>query len=404
LRYLSQVHIIKVKEKGILNVMSDTAIDFSIDSQLSEKCAVFGVWANSDEAARVAYYGLWALQHRGQESSGIVSSDSKKLYRHAAFGLVANVYRDTDMQHLKGHIAVGHNRYATSGGAGGYFNQPFLNPKNNFALAHNGNLPDCTKMISFLKKRKVSTKKLNDTRMMEKTIACLMQDGHTLEQAIKAAYPLFTGVFSCVAMDNNQLFAFRDECGIRPLAIGELADGGYVVASETCALDTVGAKYIRDVKPGELVVIDQNGLTSHQIVEGRQKLDIFEFVYFARPDSELLGKRVNSIRENFGREMAKEFPIRGDVVVPVPDSSVPAALGYAKQIGLPFEMGLIKNRYINRTFIQPTAEMRKRAVKMKLNPIKESLAGKRVVLVDDSIVRGTTMRQVVQMMRDAGLH
>lgn len=383
--------------------MGDTDFSFSVgNSQLNEKCAVFGVYGQSGEAARVAYYGLWALQHRGQESSGIVSSDGDKLYRHAAYGLVANVYRDRDIQNLKGNIAIGHNRYATSGGADEYFNQPFLHTKQQFALAHNGNLPDCTKLIGFLKSRKVPTKKLNDTRMMEKAIACFMQDGLSLESAIAAAYPLFTGVFSAVAMSQDTLVAFRDECGIRPLAIGQTEDSGYVVASETCALDTVGATYVRDIKPGEMVAIDKNGIRSTQIVESRQKLDIFEFVYFARHDSVLLGQCVNTVRERFGHEMAREFPIKADVVVPVPDSSIPAAIGYAAETGLPFEMGLIKNRYINRTFIQPTAEMRKRAVKMKLNPIRESIGGKRIVLVDDSIVRGTTMRQVVQMLRDAG--
>jgi amidophosphoribosyltransferase len=374
----------------------------AFDRQLNEKCAVFGIYgAKDNNAARIAYYGLWALQHRGQESSGIVSSDSKKLYRHAANGLVANVYRTKDIEKLQGHMAIGHNRYATSGGDHEFYNQPFLHGKAQFAFAHNGNIPDTSKLEAFLKKHGIPTKLLNDSRMMEKAIGYFISQGHSLEKAITKCYPLFTGVFSSVAMDNEKLVAFRDECGIRPLSIGTL-DGAYIVASETCALDTVGATYLRDILPGELVVIDKNGLTSHQVVVGRQKLDIFEFVYFARPDSMLMGQRVNKVRENFGREMAKEFPIDADVVVPVPDSSIPVALGYAQASGIPFEMGLIKNRYIHRTFIQPTAEMRRRDVRMKLNPIKESLEGKRVILVDDSIVRGTTMRQVVQLIRDAG--
>jgi amidophosphoribosyltransferase len=376
-------------------------VSIVFDEQLNEKCAVFGIYGDADDAARIAYYGLWALQHRGQESSGIVSTDSKELYRHASAGLVAHVYQDEDMQKLKGHMAIGHNRYATSGGASDFYNQPFLNKQERFALAHNGNLPDCSKLEAFLGRHGIDTSSCNDTKMMEEAIAVIMGGGKNLAQAIIEAYPLFTGVFSSVAMDKNQLIAFRDECGIRPLSIGTLGNG-YVVASETCAFDTIGATFLRDVEPGELVVIDENGLTSHQVVKGRQKLDIFEFVYFARPDSVIMGKRVNQVRENAGIEMAKEFPIDADIVVPVPDSSIPAALGYSRQSGIPFDMGLIKNRYIHRTFIQPTAELRKRDVKMKLNPINESLDGKRVVLVDDSIVRGTTMRQVVQMLRDAG--
>jgi amidophosphoribosyltransferase len=374
----------------------------AFDTQLNEKCAVFGIYgAHNDDAARITYYGLWALQHRGQESSGIVSSDGAKLYRHADSGLVANVYRTKDIESLKGSIAIGHNRYSTSGGDDDFYNQPFLHPKARFAFAHNGNLPDTTKLESFLKKKNIATKNLNDSRMMEKVIGYFISQGLNLEQAVIKSYPLLTGVFSALAMDNEKLVAFRDECGIRPLCIGTLGDS-YVIASETCALDTVGAAYLRDVQPGEVVSIGKDGLSSYQVVKGRQKLDIFEFVYFARPDSILLGQRVNKVRENFGREMAREFAIDADVVVPVPDSSIPVALGYAQASGIPFEMGLIKNRYIHRTFIQPTAEMRRRDVRMKLNPVKESLEGKRVILVDDSIVRGTTMRQVVQMIRDAG--
>ena len=368
---------------------------------LIEKCAVFGFFSANNDAARVTFYGLWALQHRGQEGSGIVTSDTKQLYRHAGGGLVSNVYHDDNIEDLKGSIAIGHNRYATSGGAGDYYNQPFLHQEQQFALAHNGNLPDCSKLHAFLKKRGVDTDSHNDTRLMEAAIACYMKEGHDLATAITKAYPLFTGVFSSVAMDATKLVAFRDHCGVRPLSIGTL-DGGYVIASETCAFDTIGAEFLRDVKPGELVVIDQNGLTSHQVAKANQKLDVFEFVYFARPDSVVLGQRVNKVRQNLGHEMAKEFKIEADVIIPVPDSSIPAALGYSQTSGIPFDMALIKNRYIHRTFIQPTAELRKRHLKMKLNPIVESIAGKRVILVDDSIVRGTTMRQVVQILKDAG--
>lgn len=368
---------------------------------LTEKCAVFGIFGPNNEAARVTYYGLWALQHRGQESSGISSSDGKKIYRHASNGLVANVYREEDLDNLPGNVAIGHNRYATSGDARENYNQPIINLDKTFAFAHNGNLPDTSSLVKFLQKNKVKTAKLNDSHMMAVAIDIFIAKGQPLEQAIKSAYPLFQGVFSAVAMDTTQLIAFRDHCGIRPLSIGKMGDS-YVVSSETCAFETIGAKYIRDVLPGEMVIIDKNGIKSEQIVPGTQKLDIFEFVYFARPDSILLGQRVNSVRQRFGAEIAKEHKVSADVVIPVPDSSIPAAIGYAEASGIPFDMGLVKNRYIHRTFIQPTAEMRKRDVKMKLNPVNESIAGKRVVLVDDSIVRGTTMRQVVHMIREAG--
>jgi amidophosphoribosyltransferase len=381
----------------------------SLDStdQLKEKCGVFGIIGrNFDnhtglEAARMTFYGLWALQHRGQESSGIVSSDGKNLHSHAAQGLVATVYREEDLEQLPGHLAIGHNRYSTSGGADDCFNQPFLDRKHKVALAHNGNLPDTSQLEKFLKERKIDLDDLNDTSMMMAAITCFMDDGLDIVAAIKKAWPLFTGAFSIVAMDATRLVAFRDECGIRPLSIGTI-DGGYVVASETCAFDTVGAEFLRDVEPGELVVIDDKDLKSEQVVKSNLKLDIFEMVYFARPDSLLIGKRVDLVRQEFGRKMAKEFPIDADVVVPVPDSAIPAAIGYSQASGIPFEMALIKNRYIHRTFIRPTAQLRERDLKMKLNPVVDLFKNKRVVVVDDSIVRGTTMRHLVSMIFEAG--
>jgi amidophosphoribosyltransferase len=375
--------------------------------QLKEKCAVFGIIGRKFgthtglEAARLTFYGLWALQHRGQESSGIVSSDGQNLHRHAAPGLVATVYREEDLEQLPGHLAIGHNRYSTSGGADECYDQPFLERKHNIALAHNGTLPDTTKLEAFLTDRSVSLEKLNDTSMMSAAISCYMDDGLTMVEAIKKAWPLFTGAFSIVAMDTDTLVAFRDECGIRPLSIAKI-DGGYAVASETCAFDTIGATFLRDVEPGELVVIDDKGLTSHQVVPGNLKLDIFELVYFARPDSQLLGKRIDGVRKSFGRQMAKEFPIKADVIVPVPEAGIPAALGYSQASGIRFEMGLIKNRYIHRTFIRPTTQLRERDLKMKLNPVIETLKDQRVVLVDDSIVRGTTMRHLVAMVFESG--
>lgn len=379
----------------------------NMSEQLTEKCAVFGIYGSKTdkktglEAARLTFYGLWALQHRGQESSGIASSDGKDIYRHAAPGLVATVYREEDLEQLPGHIAIGHNRYSTSGGADDVYNQPFIERKHKIAFAHNGNLPDTTKIEEFLSERGVVMDRKNDSAMMSAAIACYMDDGLDMPEAIKKAWPLFTGAFSIVMMDPNSLVAYRDECGIRPLSIGKIGEG-FVVASETSAFDTIGAEHIRDVEPGEMIVINEQGLNSHQVVPSNQKLDIFEMVYFARPDSMLLGKRIDLVRQNFGREMFKEFPIDADVIVPVPDSGTPAALGYSQASKIPFEMALIKNRYIHRTFIRPTAELRERDLKMKLNPVIELLKDQRVVLVDDSIVRGTTFRHLVSMVFEAG--
>lgn len=382
-------------------------LEMSTMQQLKEKCAVFGIFENKPgkytglEAARLTFYGLWALQHRGQESSGIASSDGKDMYVHSASGLVATVYREEDLEQLPGHIAIGHNRYSTSGGADACYNQPFVDYERKIAFAHNGNLPDWSDLEDFLNERKVDLDNLNDSSMMMAAIGCYMDDGLDLPAAVTKAYPLFTGVFSSVAMGPDCLVAFRDECGVRPLSIGTL-EGGYVVASETCAFDTIGATFLRDVEPGEMVVITDKGLTSHQIVKPNLKLDIFEMVYFARPDSLLLGKRVDIVRQEFGREMAREFPIEADVIVPVPDSGIPAAIGYSQASNIKFEMALIKNRYIHRTFIRPTAQLRERDLKMKLNPVIELLKDQRVVLVDDSIVRGTTMRHLVSMVFESG--
>lgn len=387
----------------------DTDLMYS-DQAATEKCAVFGIiGSKSDsqtglEAARLAFYGLWALQHRGQESSGIASTDGENIYRHAASGLVATVYREEDLEQLPGHIAIGHNRYSTSGGADECYNQPYLDRERGFAFAHNGNLPDVSKLEEFLDERQVDLEKteLNDSGMMAAAIGCYMDDGLDLPEAIKKAWPLFTGVFSAVIIDKQRLIAFRDECGIRPLSLAKMNGSAYVVASETCAFDTIGAEYIRDIEPGELLIIDGKELKSEQVVEPNPKLDIFEMVYFARPDSVLLGKTVDVVRQEFGRVMAREFPIEADIVVPVPDSGVPAALGYSEVSGVKFEMALIKNRYIHRTFIRPTAALRERDLKMKLNPVVNLMKGKRVILVDDSIVRGSTMRHLVSLVFEAG--
>lgn len=373
-----------------------------LEDSIHEKCAVFGTFGTDKEAARTTFYGLWALQHRGQESSGIVSSDGTLFHRHTSPGLVASVYREEDLEQLAGTIAIGHNRYSTSGAADDAHSQPILQRQAGVAFAHNGNLPVTEKLEAFLDERGIVHDKLNDSEMMAEAIACYMQeDGLSLEMAIQRAYLLFEGAFSSVAMTTDKLVAFRDPRGIRPLSIGRLGDG-YVVSSETCAFDTVGAQFIRDVKPGEMVVIDSGGISAHQVMPGTLKVDIFEFVYFARPDSIIEGLSVNQVRENMGKELAKEWKIDADIVVPVPDSAIPTTLGYSHASGIPFEMALIKNRYIHRTFIRPTAKLREQDLKMKLNPMSHILRGKRVILIDDSIVRGTTTRKIASMLYDAG--
>lgn len=366
-----------------------------------EKCGIFGIFDPNTECSRIVHPALWALQHRGQESSGIAASDGKTIRVHKGQGLVAHVYDETILKSLPGHIAIGHNRYSTSHGSLPEHAQPVITRDRIVALAHNGNLPSTTLLEKFLKKRGISTEDHNDSELMHAAIKYFLVKGRTLESAIQQAFPLFTGVFSLLVMTKDKLAAVRDECGIRPLSLGKF-NGGYVVSSETCAFDTIGAQFIREIKPGELVVINSHRVKSKQIVPGTQKLDIFEFVYFARPDSVLLGRSVNEVRRNFGINLALEFPVKADVVIPVPDSAIPAALGYAQQSGIPFDHGLIKNRYIHRTFIRPTQKLREKDVQLKLNPLESVIRGKKVIVVDDSIVRGTTSKQLVEMVRRAG--
>lgn len=369
---------------------------------MTEKCAVFGIFGKGIDAARLTYFGLYALQHRGQESSGIAASDGKLINIHKAMGLVAQVYNEHDFEKLNGNLAIGHNRYATFGGSTDDHIQPSSDHEKKVVLAHNGNLPSVEKLRKFLVSKDISVKNLNDSEMMLKAISYYLSQGMSLEKAMTLSFPLFTGAFSLLVMTKNKIAAMRDQYGIRPLSIGKLNGTGFVFSSETCALDTVNATFLRDVKPGELVILDGKGLHSRQLAKPNLKLDIFEFVYFTRPDSLLLGKRVSEIRKNLGRILAKEAKIKADVVIPVPDSAVPAALGYAEISKIPFDFGLVKNRYIGRTFIMPDQRLRDRGVQMKLNPIEESIKGKRVIVIDDSIVRGTTAKKLVKLLRDAG--
>ncbi len=368
---------------------------------IGEKCGVFGVYGEGLEASRITFFGLYALQHRGQESSGIAASDGERLAAHKEMGLVSHAFGEDDIRRLSGFAAIGHNRYSTTGGSKLAHAQPLEVNDGSIAVAHNGNIPKVERLQELLQAAGVETENLSDSALMAEAIGYLSRNGRPVEAAVEEVYGLMEGAFSVLVLVKDKLIAFRDRFGIRPLAIGKL-NGGYVFSSETCAFHPVGATYLRDVRPGEMVVASSLGLKSVQICEGEQKLDVFEFVYFSRPDSTLLGKSVYEARRNCGIELAKQFPIEADVVIPVPETAIPAAIGYASQSGIPFEMGLIKNRYIHRTFIEPEPHMRKQGVKAKLTPLREVIEGKRVVVIDDSIVRGTTSRQIVNMLFDTG--
>ena len=370
-------------------------------SDLGEKCGVFGVYGKGMEAARLTFFGLYALQHRGQESSGIATSNGETILCHKKMGLVAQAFAEKDIQRLVGHIAVGHNRYSTSKSSQLKHSQPTHIEDVGLTLVHNGNIPSTTLLENFLASKNVAYKTLSDSEMIAETIAVYMREGSTLEDAVPKAFPLLTGAFSILLMDKHNLVAIRDNYGIRPLSIGTL-NGGFVFSSETCAFHPIGAEELRDVRPGEMIIVNESGMRSVQIAMGIQKLDIFEFVYFARPDSVLLGKSVYSVRKNFGIELAKESPLDADVIIPVPETAMPVAIGYSQATGIPLETGLIKNRYIHRTFIQPEQHIREQGVKIKLTPLPEVIRGKKVVVIDDSIVRGTTSRQIVQMLFEAG--
>lgn len=370
---------------------------------LKEKCGVFGVYSPGEDVARNTFFGLFALQHRGQESAGIVTSNGYELFQRKGMGLVTQAFNKGDIDYLDqrdGFVSIGHVRYSTSRETKIEHCQPVLQEDSLVALAHNGNLPSTTALENFLSARNRLYHHLNDSGMMAEAVRDYLKRGATIEDAVIEAQPLFTGAYSLLMMTKDRLVALRDHCGIRPLSIGKL-NGGFVFASETCALDTVGASFIRDVNPGEMVVLSENGLNSYQLQPPNPKLDIFEFVYFARPDSKIMGQRVFEVRQRLGMLLAQEAPVDADIVIGVPDSGIPMALGFSKTSGIEFTEGLIKNRYIHRTFIQPEG-MRRQDADLKYNPIPEVLEGKRVVVVDDSIVRGTTQERLTASLRKAG--
>ena len=370
---------------------------------LNEECGVFGVFG-SQEAAHMTYFGLHSLQHRGQEGAGIVSSDGIKLRQYRNRGLLSEVFANPqDLDRLEGTSAIGHVRYGTSGNNSIANVQPFLFHfhDGDVALAHNGNLTNAKSLKQKLEDEGAVFQSNSDTEIL----IHLNRQKQDLDfiDALKASLNEVHGGFAFVILRKDQLIAALDPNGFRPLCIGRLSDGGYVVASETCALDMVGAEFVRDVLPGELVIIDENGLRiEHFTTDTELAICSMEYIYFARPDSIIHGVTVHNARKRMGKLLAKEQPVNCDMVIGVPNSSLSAASGFAEEAGLPYEMGLIKNQYVARTFIQPTQELRERGVKMKLSAVRGVVEGKRVAIIDDSIVRGTTSMQIVRMLKEAG--
>jgi amidophosphoribosyltransferase len=374
---------------------------FIMFNALNEKCGVFGIYGHL-EAARLTYLGLYSLQHRGQESAGIVTSDGQRMYPHLGMGLVSDVFNRDNLDKLPGYLAIGHNRYSTTGMSFLKNAQPLLikYAKGQMAIAHNGNLINTDQIRNRLETEGSIFQSTSDTEVILHLIA--KANGVPLAEAVRSSLLQVRGAYSLLISTPDTLIAARDPYGVRPLCLGKLGDA-YVVASETCALDLINARYIRDVEPGELLIITAKGLKS--IKFAKEKLSamcIFEFIYFSRPDSYIFGRNVHMVRREYGKQLARETRIKADLVIPVPDSANSAAVGFAEQSGIPFETGLIRNHYIGRTFIEPDQQIRDFGAKIKYNPIREVLKNKRVIVIDDSIVRGTTSKKLVKMLYAAG--
>jgi amidophosphoribosyltransferase len=381
---------------------------------------VFGVWAPGEDVAKLAYFGLYALQHRGQESAGIAVSDGHRIVVHKEMGLVAQVFDEPALTALRGHIAVGHCRYSTTGASVWANAQPTFRstPTASLALGHNGNLINTRELLGLLGGAGPGHAGIAATSDTDVLTALFVSDhgrdgappgeearpgggGGGVEAAAAAVLPLARGAYSLVFMDEQTLYAARDPHGFRPLVLGRLASG-WVVASETAALDIVGAGFVREIAPGELIGIDGRGVRSRAFAAPEPRGCLFEYVYLARPDTTISGRGVHATRVAVGRRLAAEHPADADLVIPVPESGTPAAIGFAEASGIPFGQGLVKNSYVGRTFIQPSQTIRERGIKLKLNPLRDAIAGRRLVVVDDSIVRGTTQRALVTMLREAG--
>ncbi|MDL4813543.1 amidophosphoribosyltransferase [Actinomadura opuntiae] len=374
------------------------------DRPPQDACGVFGVWVPPDQAPRaevskLTYYGLYALQHRGQESAGIAVSDGSRIVVYKDMGLVAQVFDESVLNTLRGHIAVGHCRYSTTGSPTWENAQPTFRSTEagGLALVHNGNLINTPDLAARLEPGVLTA--TTDTEVLTALLAT--REGGPLAAA-REILPATRGAYSLVFMDEGVLYAARDPEGIRPLVLGSLEDGGWVVASETAGLDIVGARFVREIEPGELIAIDGGGVRSERFAEQRPKGCLFEYVYLARPDTTIAGRSVQATRVEVGRRLAREHPVEADMVIPTPESGTPAAIGYAEASGIPYGQGLVKNSYVGRTFIQPSQTIRQLGIRLKLNPLREAIEGKRLVVVDDSIVRGNTQRAIVSMLRDAG--
>ncbi len=384
--------------------MSAEAITL-LDSGPREACGVFGVYSANQRVSNLIYFGLFALQHRGQESAGIATSDGETVTVFKDLGLVAQVFDEPALAGLDGHLGIGHARYSTTGSNSWENAQPTHRQVGNtsVALGHNGNLTNTAELADALGVSGATT----DSDLMAEGLARAIDDERSdsrgLELALMEVAPTWKGAFSLVIMDQGRMVGLRDPNGFRPLCLGSLDEGGWVLASETSALDLVGATFVREVAAGEMIVIDATGVKSYYPFETvKPGLCVFEFVYFARPDSQMYGRSIHAARSEMGRILHSEHPVDADVVVPVPESGIPAAQGFAATSGIPYTDGLVKNRYVGRTFIEPTQMLRDQGIRLKLNPIPEAVADKRVVLVDDSIVRGSTTRKLVAMVRDAG--
>jgi amidophosphoribosyltransferase len=373
-----------------------------------DQCGVFGVWAPGEEVSKLTYFGLYALQHRGQESAGIATSNGKKLLVYKDMGLVSQVFSESALESLVGHVAIGHTRYSTTGSSSWRNAQPTLGKtaSGTVALGHNGNLTNTAELLEILRANypdqsdnEITGGNTTDTAVLTALLAG--NPDNSLENTALELLPKVKGAFSLVFMDEQTLYAARDPQGVRPLVLGRL-ERGWVVASETAALDIVGASFVREVEPGELIAIDENGLRTKQFATIKRAGCVFEYVYLARPDTSINGRNVYDARVEMGRTLAKEYPVEADLVIPTPESGTPAAIGFSQESGIPFGHGLVKNAYVGRTFIEPSQTIRQLGIRLKLNPLKEVIKGKRIVVVDDSIVRGNTQRALVQMLREAG--
>ncbi|WP_084104632.1 amidophosphoribosyltransferase [Demequina sp. NBRC 110056] len=374
-----------------------------------DACGVFGIWAPDEEVAKLTYFGLYALQHRGQESAGIATSMGDKILVFKDMGLVSQVFDEGALEALQGHIAVGHARYSTTGASTWANAQPTLGPTKHgtVALGHNGNLTNTRELLDLVGERlgaerraDMEARGASDTMIVTALLGWDRYD--TLTETALELLPHIAGAFSLVFMDETTLYAARDPQGVRPLVLGEMPSGGFVVASETPALDIVGARLVREVEPGEFLTIDADGVHSQRFAQADPKGCVFEYVYLARPDTSIGGRSIHAARVEMGRALAREHPVEADMVMPTPESGTPAAVGYAQQSGIPFGQGLTKNAYVGRTFIQPSQTLRQLGIRLKLNPLREQIEGKRLVVVDDSIVRGNTQRAIVSMLREAG--